>query len=383
MADDIGLWSGTFDGQVAELGGIQDTIVRAITGRLHLTTVAAPAESARSARGTNNIDAYYLYLQGRHSADRLEWDRASELYRQAIALDPSFARAYGALAISYPNETTLGRVSVDSMNRLTRMTTARALALDSTNVEAYVGEGNALLNEWRVAEAGRAYQKALGMDSTNVDALWAYAGVLFGLGSIDEGLAYVRRARDRDPLSSNLVGYVGYGLVLQRQYAEAIAADKLAIELDPRNLIAQQALGIVFALNGMPDSAVHAFEHAFALDSTIFGGRSNLVLGYAAAGRWKDALHQRALLERERTANSPNYHPMIAHLALGEYDAAMTSLERGVAAHEPLFSLLSIPCDPLFDPLQPNPRFAAVLKSIGARACPVTTKWPIPARPPS
>jgi hypothetical protein len=113
----------------------------------------------------------------------------------------------------------------------------------------------------------------------------------------------------------------------------------------------------------------------------VFGGRSNLVIGYAAAGRWKDALRQRALLEHEINANSPNYQPMLAHLALGEYDAAMTSLERGVAAHEPLLGLLSIPCDPLFDPLQSNPRFAAVLKRIGGKACPVTTKWPIPARP--
>ena len=118
---------------------MQDTIVRAIAARLHLAHPSAGGDrTVSSVRGTNNIEAYDLYLQGRRAADGLKWDKASSLYREAIALDPRFARAYGALAISYSNEPTLGLVSVDSMNRLARATAKRALALDSTTVEAYV-----------------------------------------------------------------------------------------------------------------------------------------------------------------------------------------------------------------------------------------------------
>ncbi|MGH7627335.1 MAG: protein kinase domain-containing protein, partial [Gemmatimonadaceae bacterium] len=112
-SDDNAMWSGTFDGQPSELGGMQDTIVRAITGSLHLARADARTDrTVASARGTNDIDAYNLYLRGRHAADGLEWGKASALYREAIALDPRFARAYGALSISYSNETTLGVVSV-------------------------------------------------------------------------------------------------------------------------------------------------------------------------------------------------------------------------------------------------------------------------------
>ena len=380
-ANDVALWSGTFDGQAGELGAMQDTIVRAIIGRLHLETpAAATGRATASVRGTNNIDAYYLYLQGRHAADRLQWSEASALYRQAVAADPRFARAYGALTISYANETTLGLTSVDSMNRLARATAKQALALDSTLVEAYVGEGNAFLNEMRFGDAVRVLQQAFRMDTTNVDALWAYSGALAGVGRVDEALAYMRRAHDRDPLSTSVVGFLGYVLELDRQYAAAAATLRLTLDLDPRSVLARQSLGFVLAFDNKPDSAVHQFELAFAQDSTAFAGRAGLVFGYAAAGRWGDALRERALLAREVNKNSPDYAPMIAHIALGEYDAALSTLERGVAARQPLFGLLSI-CDPMLDPLRPNPRFVAIVRAIGGKACRVSTKWPIPLPP--
>jgi eukaryotic-like serine/threonine-protein kinase len=381
-SDDNVLWSGTFDGQPNDLGGMQDSIVRAITGRLALGKVGALADrSAARARGTNNIDAYDLYLKGRHAGDGLQWRKASGLYQQAIALDPRFARAYGALAISYANETTLGLVSVDSMNRLARASEKQALALDSTVVEAYVGEGNALLNDMRFADALAAFEKAYKVDSSNVDAIIAYGAALIGIGRVEEGIAQLRHARDRDPLSSMANGLVAYGLELLRQYDAAIAVNRMVVAMDPTNVLARQGLGFLFAFNNMPDSAVREMETAFATDSTVFGRRSNLVFAYAAAGRWKDAERQRALLERERDVNSPNYYRMIASLAFGEYGAAMTALERGVEAREPLLGLPAISCDPLFDPLKPDPRFAPLMQRLGERICPATGKWPIAPRP--
>jgi len=105
------------------------------------------------------------------------------------------------------------------------------------------------------------------------------------------------------------------------------------------------------------------------------------VFAYAVAGRWNDALRQRALLERESGGNSPNYFRMITSLAFGEYDAAMRALERGVAAREPLLEIPTISCDPIFDPLKSNPRYIALVQRLGERMCPASGKWPV-APPP-
>jgi hypothetical protein len=105
------------------------------------------------------------------------------------------------------------------------------------------------------------------------------------------------------------------------------------------------------------------------------------MFGYAAAGRWKDADAQRDQLERAQNDNSPNYRRMMLGLAYGNYDAAMTALERGVASREALFGIVSIPCDQLFDPLKSNPRFEILMRRLGARMCPAAGKWPV-AKPP-
>jgi serine/threonine-protein kinase len=381
-SDDIALWSGTFDGQPNELGGMQDTIVRAITSKLRVGNGDSRIDrSAATARGTNNVDAYYLYLQGHHFGDGLQWAKASNLYHQAIALDPRFARAYGALAISYSNEPTLGLVSVDSMNRLARSAAQQALVLDSTVVEAYVGEANALINDMRFADAVRTLGKGYAIDSANVDVLANYGVALLAVGRIQDGVALLQRARERDPLSAIVVGLLGYGFELLRRYDESIPLIREVVEMDPRNVLVRQSLGFLFAFANMPDSAVHTLETTFALDSTVFGRRSNLVFAYAVAGRWKEASRQRALLAHEVGVNSPNYYRMIASLSFGEYDAAMGALERGVADREPLFGIPSIPCDPLFDPLKSDRRFGVLMQRLGARACPASGKWPI-APPP-
>jgi serine/threonine-protein kinase len=267
------------------------------------------------------------------------------------------------------------------MNALSRASAKRALALDSTVVEAYVAESYALVNEMRLADALTPLKSAFRMDSTNTDVLFAYGIGLAQIGRLDEGLSLLKRARERDPLSSTVVGVVGYVVGLTRQYDSAIAITKLVREIDPTNVLVRQGLGFWFAFNGMPDSALAEFETAFRLNPELFGGRSNLVFGYAVAGRWNDAKRQSALLERETGGNSPHYHRMIVDLAFGHYDAAMTALEQGVAAREALFGIPSIPCDPLFDPLKSSPRFPALMQRLGAHACPAQGKWPIGKAP--
>jgi hypothetical protein len=73
---------------------------------------------------------------------------------------------------------------------------------------------------------------------------------------------------------------------------------------------------------------------------------------------------------------------MVVHLAYGQYEAAMSDMERGIAAQEAQFGVPSLACDALFDPLKSRMRFQALMRRLGLRVCPVTGDWPIgtPAR---
>jgi serine/threonine-protein kinase len=382
-SDDGALWSATFDRSPNEFAGIQDTIVRAVAGTLRIDMADARIgrTTAGGARGTNNGDAFDDFIRARHAFDFFDFPRAIPLLRSAIDRDPSFARAHAFLAMAYANTPTLGLGSVDSLNALARASASRALALDSTTVEAYVAESFVLTGEMRFVEALTPLQKALRLDSTNTDVLLSYGLGLAQVGRVPEGMGYLRRARQLDPRSQTVVGLLGYMFELSRQYDSALAMTAVARDLDPTNALIHQGRGFLYSYVGMPDSAVAEFEQAFKLSPTYWNGRSNLVFGYAVAGRWNDVARQRALFEREPVGNSPHYPQLIVDLAYGDYDAAMKNLELGVETREPLFGVFSIPCDPELDPLKSNPRFAALMQRLGMRACPPAGKWPIAARP--
>lgn len=64
----------------------------------------------------------------------------------------------------------------------------------------------------------------------------------------------------------------------------------------------------------------------------------------------------------------------------GRYDAAIGEIQRGVAAGQPMFNTAWLSCDPTFDPLRRDTRFAAIEQSLGARGCAAASTWPIPVR---
>lgn len=377
-SDDVQMWSGTFDGPLTEVAGLQDTISRAVAGILHLAAAqvgSVPGDQAK--RGTADVEAYNLFLKGRHAADRMDLVRGADLLRAAVARDPRFARAHAYLAMTYANMPVAGVNSVDSLNRLAQASVDRALALDSSIAEAFVAESFLQLNAGHFAAGVETLEKAVAIDSGNADIRAPLALNLAQIGRLSEGLAQARRAVEEDPLSSTALGILSYMLELSGQFESAIKQTKATLEVAPNNVLNYRGLGFQYAFKGMADSAVSQFETAFKLDSSAWGARGNLVFGYAAAGRWADARRQRALVARENGGNSPHWSPMMVALAYGQYDAAMAALESGVAGNEPLFGIVSIPCDPILNPLKSNPRFSKLMNRLEAQACPAKAKWPI------
>ncbi|MDQ2665899.1 MAG: tetratricopeptide repeat-containing serine/threonine-protein kinase [Gemmatimonadota bacterium] len=375
-SDDNALWSHTFDGASTELPGVQDTIARAVVSTLHLGRQDVQQLSGNGARGTADAEAYDLFLRGRHARDRFDIPRALSLFREAAKRDPHFARAIAFLAMSYADSPILGLMTIDSAMTLTRETAARAKAIDSTVVETYIAEAFILSSDYtRLGEALVPLEKGLSIDSGNVDLLWNYGFALALVGREQDALVQARRARAKDPL--RVIGIVGGILIMTHQFDEALADIRATLALDPAHVLGYRELGILYAFTGKPDSSLAAFKTAFKLDSTDFGNAANLVFGFAVAGQWKDAQQQRALNARRAEGNSPNYRHAVEDIAFGEYDAAMTALEQAVTHGDPVFGTVSIPCNLLFDPLKANPRFDALMRRMGAHACPATGTWPI------
>ena len=82
---------------------VQDEISAAIADALKITLVGDAAQPNVD-RHTDDLDAYHLYLQGRHSwyaRFRGALEKALRCYEQAIDKDPQYALAHAGVAEAY------------------------------------------------------------------------------------------------------------------------------------------------------------------------------------------------------------------------------------------------------------------------------------------
>jgi Flp pilus assembly protein TadD len=134
--------------------------------------------------------------------------------------------------------------------------------------------------------------------------------------------------------------------------------------MDPRCLPAHCVLGAAYLRSGRAAEALAAMEQA--LDAV--GEEPALVacLAHARAvtGRPDVALDLVRRLEQLReTRHVPGYHLALAHVGLGDEDAAFAALEQATVDCDPV--LANIAVEPRFEPLHDDPRFARLVDLLG------------------
>jgi non-specific serine/threonine protein kinase len=99
-ATDFPLWSERYDREMKDVFEVQDEIAQKIAAALRIT-LSPQEQKALSAKPTENMQAYDLYLRGRNYARRVGRQDllfALQMYENAVALDPDFALAHAGLA---------------------------------------------------------------------------------------------------------------------------------------------------------------------------------------------------------------------------------------------------------------------------------------------
>ncbi|HEY4099638.1 MAG TPA: protein kinase [Gemmatimonadales bacterium] len=383
VADESALWSHNYtlpaDGNFS---AAQDSITAGVSAALHLQTTPG-ASTAQTQRGTNNVDAYDLYLKGQYFFAKRGGENlrhSIDYYQRAIALDGNFAKAYAGLAMTLTVIPGYTQVSADSAISEAVRLSRRALAIDSTLVDGQLALAYALTGGARPADAEPEFTSVLARDPRNVTARQWHADNLAELGRMDDAIREGRMAVDLDPLSPVALNDLAYELISAGRFDEAIVAAHRAIELDPAYENINEYLGLAFAFTQKPDSAEAVFERLFRADSMSPGVRGYYVWRFALAGRWAEADQQLAAIERIEAGGSRDYDLVIANVALGNNSAALDALERSVRLNKFILANSTIGCDPTFASLRTELRLIAIVKQLGQTICPGTLKWPIPAR---
>jgi len=349
------VWANEYSSNIGDVMGLEDDIARAISDEIQVRLT--PDERIRFAnRRPVKPEAHDDFLRAEFLVEkRNERDLQAGItyFKKAIENDPAYARAYAGLAWALVNLAHLGTHRTKDILPQARAAADKALELDPSMNEAHVSRAMILLLEWNWFEAEKEHRLALTLAPNSWEAHRSYAWYLMNLGRFDEARAQAKYAEELDPVSPLSRSLLAYVDLLSGQ-------TDLAIE-EFKNSDWDLGLGFAYGVKKMYPDADAAFQRVASRWGREPVVVANLAWVYGLAGRKHDA--QKLIDELNEVARHRYVAPalfMNAYLGLGDKDAALTWMERGIEEHDP--GLIGSRVYPILDPLRSEPRFQAALR---------------------
>ncbi len=282
--DGYQVWSQTFERELGDVFQLQSevsaAVIAAVGDRAGPVLQTPPAHSAPRV-----FEAYNAYLLGRfhfHKRTEPTLERAAELFRKAVTIDPDYALAYTGVA-----DTSIllsvrhyGNLPLHEALARARPAVETALRLAPNLAEAHASFGLVRLNSDDAAGATAAFERAVALDPG-----YSMAHVWLGLALLAQG-RYAEAARRNllvyrlDPLSPIVVTNAGFDALRFGRDAEARERFAAAIELDPQFPVPCSGMSRLHATRGDVAGALRWVERAIAIAPTraFYRARQGLLL---------------------------------------------------------------------------------------------------------
>ncbi len=365
VSDGFHLWSETFDRELTDIFAIQDEIASSIADQLQLT-LGTEIGGAVAKRPTDDLEAYDLYLLGRHRwATRTDAGliEARDYFERAIARDSSFAPAWAGLAAVFDALPWYVEFPVEEASRKGKAAALRALDLDPDLAEAHAALAVLVYEyDWSWSESERHFRRAIELNPNYSQAYSWYCDLLIYQARVEESLPLCRRALELDPLSLMANWSMTTSLQIGRQIDEALAQYERVAEIQPDLPDPIWEHADLLVRTSRFDEAADKLERWAEIEGfTQPELAREVVAGIEDAARKSAALAAvRALLREDRV--SPMWWvPFFAHL--GETEAALTLVERAYEERDP--NLVGLGVMPHYDLLRNEPRFIRILTEMG------------------
>jgi tetratricopeptide (TPR) repeat protein len=330
-------------------------------------------------------------------ASRDSIERAIAAFETAIRHDPEYALAWAALGGAYALKGSF--LSLRELTERAIEIERRALAIDPRLADAHMWLGSALLGLGRIDEAIASTREAIRLEPDNGQARQALARAYWvGKGDFAAAIPEFERAIALNPEAGYSYLQLGLLLAWEGQYARAEEVCRRAVELQDQYISgnaglqvvgANARLGYVYYLQGRHDEALREYERGLSFvassdhalkERTAIEINIKIAAAYLGQDRQPEAARHlgRAVKMFDnlvaRGADDPftRYYIACAHALAGEVDEAFDSLER-VAAHLPALTAARMRRDPDLERLRADPRFDALLARAQAPAAGVTS----------
>ncbi|MFO8034186.1 MAG: tetratricopeptide repeat protein [Candidatus Bipolaricaulota bacterium] len=328
------LWSEAFDRNLEDVFALQSEIAQQVAEVLQVELLGRDRSRA-CPHTTPDVEAYMLYLQGRHFWNRRSEDgvrRAIELFEQAIQIDGCYAAAYAGLADTYAVLVNWGYAAKGDALKEARRAAEKAIALDPNLAEAHASLGLVILEEDDdPSRAEEEFHKAIELNPSYAPAHHWLANVLFSTGRTEEALQEMLKALRLDPLSPTIATVAGDFLYHVGRYDEAIAQWRRALELAPGFARARISLAHAHEAVGDWESAEGQYKQAIATDPDSPRPRAEYGEHLLRVGRSGAALEELRNAAEYTSAPFPSHHFGLALVFAGSEDEARSLLDKATA----------------------------------------------------
>ena len=353
------LWSQSYDRPLGDIFKVQDEIANAVVQALQITLMGGPL--TRQKGGTENLEAYQLYLRARSSMGQATVQSiaaAREDFNQALELDPDFGLAWAELSRDTLLLANNGVLSPQEGYERARQQAQHALQLSPDLAEAHATLANVHRNfDWDWAASEAEVRLALAADPTNPTALLRAGQLSYTLGRWDDAERQLRLALVRDPLFTIVIWSLGTAQYGAGHFADADATYRRLLELAPGFYSTHSYLGKTLLAEGKPEAALAMAQQS----PNDWDRQMYLSIVLQAVGRQAES-DEALKAHIAKFADTQAYYVAMTYAYRGDRDLAFQWLERAYQQKDQGFKELV--GERLFKNIQGDPRYKAFLKKM-------------------
>lgn len=233
--DGTHFWSKNFDRDLEDIFAVQDEISLHIADQIRENFGHLNIQEHLIEAPTKNIEAYDLYLKGRHQ--HLMWDgqgmvNSIALYEQCVTTDPLFALPYFGLVYSYAmygswtNNKGLLQLSEENLNK--------GFKLDKQSYTGYFGKATLLFwGHWDFIRGQKFFLKAIELNPSYTEAEEGLCELYTAIGFFEKALWHTDNILRINPLSPNHYFTKANIHFLNEDYTKALECLETSLSINP------------------------------------------------------------------------------------------------------------------------------------------------------
>lgn len=360
----VQLWSQHYDRKFTNVFSIEDDISRSIASTLRLKLAEGEA-GFPLANETKNPEAHRLYLVG---LEKLEARSpalrdALSAFQRAIKLDPHYAQAWGALAVTEIVRPDYEIAPLEEVLPRAERAAKRAFALNPNVTSAYVALGIVNTVRWQWTEADQAFRHALILAPSDAETINQYAQFLWTVGQLQAALVEIERAQRVNPLSAVISMVHAHILFALRHYQDSIGQIQDTLSAHPDFALAHSIAAVIYINRHRYADAELQIQTAATLYGKNPEARILLVRGMADPSLRAAAIHSLEIPQANSDLRSDPISYAGYFTVLGDKKRALEVLE-DYAIHRNSMNPQFI-WDPSFDAISADPRFKNLIRKMG------------------